>query len=89
MGGEKPVIGGGMRKQGKGDVPVKGWRLKRTVVLVGMMGSGKTAIGKALALRLGCRSWTATRPSRRRRRPPLPRYSPATARRSFAIARQR
>lgn len=42
-----------MRKQGKGDVPVKGWRLKRTVVLVGMMGSGKTAIGKALALRLG------------------------------------
>lgn len=30
-----------------------GWRLKRSVVLVGMMGSGKTAVGKALAARLG------------------------------------
>jgi len=29
------------------------YRLKRTVVLVGMMGSGKTAIGKSLAARLG------------------------------------
>lgn len=29
-------------------------RLGRPVVLVGMMGSGKTAIGKALAARLGC-----------------------------------
>ena len=29
------------------------WRLKKTVVLVGMMGSGKTAIGRALAARLG------------------------------------
>lgn len=29
-----------------------GYRLKRTVVLVGMMGSGKTAVGKALSLRL-------------------------------------
>ena len=28
-------------------------KLKKTVVLVGMMGSGKTAIGKALAARLG------------------------------------
>ena len=28
------------------------WRLKKTVVLVGMMGSGKTAVGKALATRL-------------------------------------
>ncbi|WP_238366564.1 shikimate kinase [Mesobacterium pallidum] len=28
-------------------------RLRKTVVLVGMMGAGKTAIGKALALRLG------------------------------------
>lgn len=28
-------------------------RLRRTVVLVGMMGSGKTAVGKALAARLG------------------------------------
>lgn len=30
-----------------------GFRLHRTVVLVGMMGSGKTAIGRALAARLG------------------------------------
>jgi shikimate kinase len=30
-----------------------GWRLRRSAVLVGMMGSGKTAIGKALAGRLG------------------------------------
>jgi len=29
------------------------FRLQRSVVLVGMMGSGKTAIGRALALRLG------------------------------------
>lgn len=29
-----------------------GWRLKKTVVLVGMMGAGKTAVGKALADRL-------------------------------------
>lgn len=29
------------------------WRLRRSVVLVGMMGSGKTAVGKALAARLG------------------------------------
>ena len=29
------------------------YRLRRSVVLVGMMGSGKTAIGRALALRLG------------------------------------
>jgi len=29
------------------------YRLKRTVVLVGMMGSGKTAVGTALARRLG------------------------------------
>ncbi len=28
------------------------YQLKRTVVLIGMMGSGKTAIGRALALRL-------------------------------------
>jgi shikimate kinase len=31
----------------------RGWRLHRTVALVGMMGSGKTAIGRALAARLG------------------------------------
>ncbi len=30
-----------------------GWSLKRTIVMVGMMGSGKTAIGKELASRLG------------------------------------
>ena len=29
------------------------YKLKKTVVLVGMMGAGKTAIGKALAARLG------------------------------------
>jgi shikimate kinase len=28
------------------------WNLKKTVVLVGMMGAGKTAVGKALATRL-------------------------------------
>ena len=28
------------------------WNLKKTVVLVGMMGAGKTAVGKALALKL-------------------------------------
>ncbi|WP_120500830.1 shikimate kinase [Roseovarius sp. EL26] len=28
------------------------WKLKKTVVLVGMMGAGKTAVGKALAVRL-------------------------------------
>ncbi|WP_299545946.1 shikimate kinase [uncultured Tateyamaria sp.] len=30
-----------------------GFRLKKTVVMVGMMGAGKTAVGRALALRLG------------------------------------
>ena len=29
------------------------WKLHKTVVLVGMMGAGKTAVGKALALKLG------------------------------------
>ncbi len=29
------------------------WKLKKTVVLIGMMGAGKTAVGKALAARLG------------------------------------
>jgi shikimate kinase len=44
-----------MRRQGteKGRKEGTGWQLRRTVVLVGMMGSGKTAIGKALSARLG------------------------------------
>ncbi|WP_299282073.1 shikimate kinase [uncultured Tateyamaria sp.] len=29
------------------------YRLKKTIVMVGMMGAGKTAVGRALALRLG------------------------------------
>ena len=29
-----------------------GWDVKKTIVLVGMMGAGKTAVGKALAARL-------------------------------------
>ena len=35
------------------DVPVAPPVLKKTVVMVGMMGAGKTAVGKALAVRLG------------------------------------
>ncbi|MCZ4258509.1 shikimate kinase [Sulfitobacter sp. G21635-S1] len=31
----------------------QGYRLKKTVVLVGMMGAGKTAVGRAVAARLG------------------------------------
>jgi len=44
-----PILGRGAPKviaQGQ-------WRLKKTVVLVGMMGAGKTAVGKALATGLG------------------------------------
>ncbi len=33
--------------------PAPAWRLHRTVVLVGMMGSGKTAVGRALSTMLG------------------------------------
>lgn len=33
--------------------PGTGYRLKKTVVMVGMMGAGKTAVGRALAQRLG------------------------------------
>ena len=35
------------------DVGEKRYRLNKTVVLVGMMGSGKTAVGRTLATRLG------------------------------------
>tara|TARA_R110002094_G_scaffold220165_2_gene192612 strand:- start:981 stop:1556 length:576 start_codon:yes stop_codon:yes gene_type:complete len=31
----------------------RAYRLKKTVVMVGMMGAGKTAVGRALSLRLG------------------------------------
>lgn len=41
------------KPEGEGAGGGMGWRLKRSVVLVGMMGSGKTAIGKAMAGRLG------------------------------------
>ncbi|ALG90213.1 shikimate kinase [Actibacterium sp. EMB200-NS6] len=34
-------------------MPNLGWRLKKTVVMVGMMGAGKTAVGTSLARRLG------------------------------------
>lgn len=56
-----------MRKQGKTEPTARPappsrpetdgprWRLQRTVALVGMMGSGKTAVGRALAARLGVR----------------------------------
>lgn len=30
-----------------------GWKLKKTIVMVGMMGAGKTAVGRALAQRIG------------------------------------
>ncbi|MEO3414791.1 shikimate kinase [Roseovarius sp. CAU 1744] len=36
----------------RGVAAAEGWELKKTVVLVGMMGAGKTAVGKALAARL-------------------------------------
>lgn len=39
-------------RAGTGDIPAPG-RLKKTIVMVGMMGAGKTAVGRALAARLG------------------------------------
>ena len=36
-----------------GDGPGRPGRLKKTIVMVGMMGAGKTAVGRALAARLG------------------------------------
>jgi len=36
----------------RGVAAAESWKLKKTVVLVGMMGAGKTAVGKALASRL-------------------------------------
>jgi shikimate kinase len=36
-----------------GDGKHQGYRLNKTVVLVGMMGAGKTAVGRAVAARLG------------------------------------
>ena len=33
--------------------PSRRFRLKKTVALVGMMGSGKTAVGRAVALKMG------------------------------------
>jgi shikimate kinase len=43
------------KAEGDGVMSHPDWRLKRSVVLVGMMGSGKTAVGKAIAGRLGVR----------------------------------
>lgn len=42
-----------VRKSSKGDARRVAYRLKKTVAMIGMMGSGKTAIGTALARVLG------------------------------------
>lgn len=39
--------------QGAAAARTRAWRLHRAVVLVGMMGSGKSAVGRTLAARLG------------------------------------
>lgn len=44
------MAAGKARRSGDGSA----MRLRRPLVLVGMMGSGKTAIGRALSARLGC-----------------------------------
>ncbi|MFD2814698.1 hypothetical protein ACFSYD_10060 [Paracoccus aerius] len=64
-------------------------RLRRHIVLIGMMGAGKTALGSELARRLHVPF--TDRMSRSRQRPPcpFPRSSPATARPSSATARRR
>lgn len=52
---EYHVIEAKVLEMGRGWPTVRaamGWNLKKTVVLVGMMGAGKTAVGKALAARL-------------------------------------
>ncbi|TNC69520.1 shikimate kinase [Rubellimicrobium roseum] len=46
------MTGSDSKKPPQGSAPAQR-RLRRTVALVGMMGSGKTAVGKALAARLG------------------------------------
>ncbi|WP_299614404.1 shikimate kinase [uncultured Tateyamaria sp.] len=42
-----------MSENQQNSVVEAGFRLKKTVVMVGMMGAGKTAVGRGLAVRLG------------------------------------
>lgn len=51
----KGRIAGRSGRRRKGKLQIVSDRLKRTVVLVGMMGAGKTAVGSALARMLGVR----------------------------------